>query len=449
MSTPSERDALIEELVRQYRQQLDAQLPNTPQTLDQIEDIAGRLGQEVSQDVQKRLVQKQAKTQKQKRQTCPCGAVARYKGYQPRQIVTVHGVVIVRRAVYYCAACQHNVVPLDALLGLDAGSTTTQVRQWAAYLSALLPFAQAATTLNLLTRVGLSAATLERIACQVGTTLRHRQQQEVRAHHQDRLPEPAGKARRRLYIGMDGVFVPLREGWKKDGSQGGLTCRYGECKIGIVYEAAQDKHGQDTQVVARAYTATLENAEAFGPLLGTLAHQQGHHRCRDVVLLADGAAWVWQIAAKQFTQATQIVDFFHACQHLTQVAEARFGANTPAAQDWQKARREDLLKDRLEQVLAEIKAWRPSSEAKRKLRQTEYAYFASNAPRMRYQTFQQQGYHIGSGVVEASCKQVVTQRMKLAGMHWRQETAEAILTLRAAQLSSQPPDLRACCAIPN
>lgn len=449
MFTKTEREILVEELVRQYRKQLNEQLPDVDQTLDQIEDIAGRVGRHVSADIQKHLTQKQTKSLPAKRPQCSCGADARYKGKQPRQIVTRHGVLLVRRAVYYCAACRKNVVPADAVLGLDSGSCTTQVRSWTAYLSALLPFAQAAATLELLTRVALSAASVERMALAVGTALRQQQHKEVEAHHKDRLPEPDGKARRRLYIGMDGVFVPLRDAWKKDKSAGELTCRYGECKVGVVYEAAVDKNGKDSDVLARAYTATLENAETFGPLLGTLAHQQGHHRCRDVVLLADGAAWIWQIAAKQFPGATQIVDFFHASQHLATVAEARFGANSAEGTAWQKARREDLLNDRLETVLKEIKAWQPRCEAKRKVRQTEYGYFYTNAHRMRYKTFAEKGCHIGSGVVEASCKQIATQRMKLAGMHWRQETAEAILALRTAQLSTQPPDLRPYCVLPN
>jgi hypothetical protein len=449
MSTEPEREALIEELVRQYRQQLDKQLPDADQTLDQIEDIAGQVGRNVSEDIQKRLTQKQTKSPPVKRQECVCGGQARYKGKQPRQIVTLHGVVVVRRAVYYCAPCKKNVVPTDAVLGLDGGCCTLQVRAKSAYLCALLPFAQAAIALERLVNVVLSADTVERIAVAVGSALGQQQQKDVAAHQNDCLPEPDGKARRRLYIGLDGVFVPLREGWKKDGTAGDLTCRYGECKVGVVYEAAQDKNGKDRQVLARAYVATLENAEAFGPLLGTLAHQQGQHRCRDLVVLADGAVWIWQIAAKQFTGATQIVDFFHACQHLTAVADARFGAGSAEGLAWQKARRADLLADRVESVLLEIKAWQPRSEAKRKLRQTEYNYFYTNAARMRYKTFAEKGYHIGSGVVEASCKQIATQRMKLAGMHWRQETAEAILTLRAAQLSTQPPDLKAFCGMAN
>jgi hypothetical protein len=172
-------------------------------------------------------------------------------------------------------------------------------------------------------------------------------------------------------------------------------------------------------------------------------------RCQDVVVLADGAPWIWQIAGKQFTGATQIVDFFHACQHLAALAEARFGKASTEGQQWQKARQEDLRNNRLKNVLLEIRAWQPRSQTKRQLRHRTYLYFHHNAERMQYQTFLEKGYHIGSGVVEASCKQIVTQRMKLAGMHWRQESAEAIVALRAAQLSTQPRDLKPFCAMPN
>ena len=449
MSTQSEREALIEELVRKFRQQLVEQLPHKDQTLDQIEDIAGHVGNAVSQEIQEQITKKQDNKSRIKRQSCSCGNELRYKGRKSRHMVTRHGSLCLRRGIYYCAVCQKNTVPADIALGLDAGGYTTRLREWAAHLAALLPFGQAANTLEKLTQVRLSVATLERIAVVVGNRMRKQQQSHVQSHHIGHLPEPSGKIRRRLYIGMDGVFVPLRDEWKKDGSQGNLSCRYAECKLGVVYEPRIGKDGKDCQVLARTYTATMENAEAFGPMVGTLAHQEGHHLCRDVVILADGATWIWQIAAKQFSGATRIVDYFHACQHLTLVAKARYGVNSEEGKAWHKDRCEDLLQDRLATVLKEIKEWQPRSEAKRALRRAQYGYFVSNAERMRYQTFRDKGYHIGSGVVEAGCKQLATQRMKLGGTHWRQATAEAILTLRAALLSTQSTNLRPYCTMLN
>lgn len=446
-STP-ERNALIADLLEKMRRQLQEQLPDQSATLDQIEEAAGQIGRQVSQDIQKRLIKQHGQQPRPPKTQCACGAPARYKGQQARSIVTAHGVLTFKRACYHCAACQHTLAPLDHALGLDSGSTSTQVRLWVALLAGQLPFAQAATTLQTLTQVALSAASVERLSVTIGTSLRKHQHQQAQQHQTGCLPEPSQPRPKRLYIGLDGVFVPLREAWKKDKSQGALTCRFGECKSGVVYEACSDNQGKDSRVRTCAYVATLGNADAFAPLLGTVAHQQGHHLAKEVVVIGDGAPWIWQLAAKQFTGAVQIVDFFHVSQHLAEVAEARFGKGSPEARQWLSTRQEQLKTNRLDAVLADIRAWRPTSAAKRQLRLGTFAYLANNAPRMRYQTFLEKGYHIGSGVVEATCKHVVAQRLDQAGMHWRQASAEAVVALRAAQLCTRPPDLRPHCAMP-
>jgi hypothetical protein len=446
MSASSDKDAIIEAVLDKIRKQLQEQIPDRDQTLDQIEETAFRIGRSVSQEIERQVTQKHNKKPHPPKHACTCGGQARYKGQQPRQIVTRNGVLVFVRACYYCAICHKTLAPDDTILGLDSGSTTLQVREWTAYLCAMLPFAEAATTLELLTRVNLSAATMERISLVVGRSLRAQQKEEAHRHHEDHLPESQQRPRR-LYVSMDGIFAPLRDPWSKDGNKGSLNCRFGECKVGVVYEPLQDGQGRDQKVRTRAYVSTFESADTFGPLLGTLAHQQGHHRAKEVIVLADGAAWIWQIAAKQFTGAVQIVDFFHACQHLATVAESRFGKGSAEGAEWLSARKDDLKESRIATVLEEIKAWKPRSVAKRKLRRCEYDYFYKNSERMRYRTFLERGYHIGSGVMEAGCKQNVTQRFKQVGMHWRQETAEAIVTLRSARLSTKQTDLRPHCAM--
>jgi len=445
--TDNQREALIAELLDKMRRQLEEQLPDDRATLDQIEDAAGKIGRTLSQEIQRGLVQKrqQSKTSKT---VCECGRLVRNKGQQSRCVVTAHGVLTVERAIYHCSACQHSFAPLDRELGLDGGSTTTQVRLWIALLAGQLPFAQASTTLQMLTGVFVSPSSIERQSVAIGTSLRQRHQEQANRHQAGQLPEPASKPGR-LYIGWDGVFVPLRDAWKKNKSAGKLSCRYGECKTGVVYETKVDKDGKDTQVRTHAYVATLDKVESFGPLLGTLAHQSGHHRAKEVVVSGDGAAWIWQLAAKQFAGAVQIVDFFHAAEHLGKVAEARFGEGNPEGKTWLSARLTELKTNQLDKVLSSVRSWRPSSLVKQKLRHSTCAYFSANAERMRYQTFLEKGYHIGSGVVEATCKHVVTQRLDQAGMHWRQETAEAIVALRAAQLSTRQTDLRPFCRMLN
>ena len=176
----------------------------------------------------------------------------------------------------------------EATPGLDRGETTPQVRHRVSLLAPHLGFATTAQVLEQTRALNLIAATVERIAVRVGTSLRQEQHDEAHLHHQERLPDRRTACPRRLYIGADGLMMPLREMWKQDYSPGSLTCRYDECKTGVVYEAAADTTGRDTRVRTRAYTATLQGVGTFERLPGTLVHRCGYHAAREVVTLGDG-----------------------------------------------------------------------------------------------------------------------------------------------------------------
>jgi hypothetical protein len=447
MHSNPDREALIEETMRQIRKQLEEKLPADTATLDQIEEAVADIGSAFQRDLQQRIADKRAKQPRDNRLACPCGGRATYKDMQTRTLITRHGRLPFRRPWYYCPGCKQGFSPLDRALGLDQSDTSLWVRQQSAHLSARLTFEESVTTLKRLSDVNICAATVERVACHVGGSLQADLYEHAQKHRQGALPDQKTACPRRLYVSVDGLMVPLRQPWKKDGSEGALNCRYAECKLGVVYETNQDKEGKDSGVRWQDYVASFEDCDKFAPLVGLLAHRNGHHAAKEVVFLSDGAVWIRHLAAREFPGAVYIVDFFHACDHLAKVADARFGKGSAESLAWQQARQVDLKSNRLDQVLREIKEWRPSNQEKRELRQTEYLYFANNAERMRYQTFLEQGYHIGSGVVEASCKRVVAQRLDQAGMHWRQETAEAMVALRAAELSSHSPDFRPHCAM--
>jgi Uncharacterised protein family (UPF0236) len=442
MHSDPDRDALIDQALARLRKKLQDDLPSEEATLDEIEEAVDKIGTELMRDLQRRLVQQRAKKPRDNQSACACGTLARYRGLYLKSVMTAHGLLRWKRPYYYCGRCQRGFAPLDARLGLDRSETTRQVRLWSVELAAHHGFEHAAATLRRLRGLDLSAATLERLAVQVGTSLRAAQRAQAHLHQQDRLPDARTACPRRLYIGADGIMTPLRDAWKKDGSLGRLQCRYAECKTGVVYQTQVDKTGRDSRVQTKSYVATLGGVALFEGLLATQAHYSGQHAAREVVVLGDGAPWIWLMFARLCPGALQILDFYHACEHLGTLAEAMFGAGTEAGREWQQARQAELKSNQVGQVLQAIAAWKPKSAAHHKLRRTEFGYFRHNAARMRYQTYLQQGYHIGSGVVEAACKHVIGQRLDQAGMHWRQETAEAIITLRAAQLSTHPPDLR-------
>jgi hypothetical protein len=441
MPEQTDREALIETVLTELRRQLEAELPPETATLDEIEAAVTRIGGTLRRDLQDQIVQRRARGPRDNRRACPtCGQAARYHAMAPRLITTCHGELRFLRPYYHCPGCRTGFAPLDEALGLDAGSTTAQVRDWIAQVAAQLPFASTGALLARLTGVVVGESTVERVTVAVGNALSQAQRAAATPEQRRFLPAPRHKPQR-LYISMDGIMTPLRDPWKRDGSRGTLTCRWGECKTAVLYEARPGEKG-DAGVVRRAYLATLGDVDTFRPLISTAARQCGYAYAKEKIVLADGAAWIWVLVASQFPEAVEIVDYFHACEHLWTVARAGLGPDPEAMHAWVRARQDELLHDRVEAVLQAIAAWEPRTQGEGDLQATEYGYFQQNQHRMQYGSFRAKGYHISSGVMEAGCKHVVASRLDQAGMHWRQESAEAVVTLRAALLSTEPPDLR-------
>jgi len=444
--TAAERERLIEAMLARYREVLRQRLADEPQTLDEIEETVEEIGQVMEAELARRLLKRkeQPELPEENQAICPhCGDAGRYRATEERRLITRHGEYFLARRRYYCPRCRQGFVPLDRQLGLDRGETTQQVRLWVAQLAPRVAVGEGNDLLADLTGVTLGASTFARIALQVGTALRQAEQAGAQRHHAGH-PPPVVRKPQRLYISVDGIFAPLREPWKKDGSRGPLLCRYGECKTAIVYEAQAGEKG-DEGVLWRAYTATFASAEAFTPLVATLAHRAGHHFAKELVFLADGQAYNWAIAASQFPTAVQIVDFQHATEHLYAVARACFGEGNGRVAPWVEERQEELLHDQVAAVGAALAALEIRTAEQRQAQTREIGYFAHNAERMRYGTFRKHGYQIATGVMEAACKQVVHQRLDQVGMHWRQPNAEAFVALRAALLSTAPADLRPYC----
>lgn len=202
----------------------------------------------------------------------------------------------------------------------------------------------------------------------------------------------------------------------------------------------------------RQYTATLEPVETFEKLVAGLADHCGSERAAELGVLADGLGYHGRIAEDYFPEALQILDFYHALEHLRMRArlclegsQAGTGEDgvTPAA--WVATQKEQLLQDGVAEVSAAILALPASSAEARECREETHGYFQRNAERRRYRTFLEAGYQIGSGVMEAARKTVVHQRLDQSGMHWRPETADSVVALRANQLSHSPRDLRPYC----
>jgi hypothetical protein len=234
------------------------------------------------------------------------------------------------------------------------------------------------------------------------------------------LPPQRDTHQNRKGISLDGGMVNIRgEGWK-------------EFKVGTIFEVEQrwqrDPNTRELiQIphgVGMVYTAMLGSVSEFAPMFWRLAVEQHIPQSDDTSVTADGAEWIWNLAMDLFPDSLQIVDWFHACQHLSLASSALFPDDVERAKGWYAHRLDDLFHGAAASIALELECADFSDHAH---------YFRVHQRRMQYQEFREDGYPIGSGTVESAIKQFKS-RLAGAGMRWSRPAARQMLFLRAAAL---------------
>jgi hypothetical protein len=182
--------------------------------------------------------------------------------------------------------------------------------------------------------------------------------------------------------------------------------------------------------------ATFQPAHVFAGLVKAEGIRRGAGRARQLTILGDGAAWIWNIASSKFPEATQVVDLYHAREHLHDLARFLEFMLGDRKDEWLAARLEDLDYGDIDGICTAARVY-PLTGVKKDELDTALGYFENNAPRMRYKWFRSRGLFVGSGVVEAGCKAVIGQRLKSSDIRWTVAGAGAIAALRCQQASSQ------------
>jgi hypothetical protein len=375
----------------------------------------------------------------------PCGQghEAGLVAYRDKVIDTVLGPAALTRAWYHCAICGHGLAPRDAELGVAGSSMSPGLTAMNDQAAAAGPFAKAARLLEVLAGVRLTVKRVERGAEASGAAAAQAVRDRAGLITGRKLvPLPPSPLPDKLYAAIDGTGVPVtaketagRPGKAEDG-----RARTREVKLAVFF--TQDKLDAKGYPVrdqdSSSYVATFEPASVFAGLVEAEGIRRGARHVRQMTILGDGAAWIWGIASSKFPEATQIVDLFHAREHLHDLArllEFMLGDRT---EDWLAARLQDLDYGDIDAICAAARGY-PLAGVKKDEMDTALGYFQNNAPRMRYKWFRSRGLFVGSGAVEAGCKSVIGQRLKLSGMHWTVQGAHAIATLRCQQ-ASRPED---------
>jgi hypothetical protein len=371
---------------------------------------------------------------------CGHGHDAGFAAYRDKVIDTVLGPVTLRRAWYHCAACGHGLAPRDAELGVAGTSLSPGLTAMNDKAAAAGPFAGAAGLLADLAGVSLTAKRVERAAEASGAA----QAAAVRERSaliasRKLVPLPPSPQPDKLYGVIDGTGVPMtaketagREGKGEDG-----RARTREVKMAVFF--TQDKLDEDGYPVrdrdSSSYIATFEPAAAFQRLVRAEGIRRGADHVRQLTIIGDGAAWIWNLAAAAFPEATHIVDLYHAREHLHSLTRSLEFMLLDRRDEWLAARLEDLDPGDIDGIETAVRNY-PLEGVKKDEAERELGYFLNNAPRMRYRWFRSRGLFVGSGVVEAGCKSVIGQRLKQAGMHWTTAGADAIIALRCREASS-------------
>jgi hypothetical protein len=245
----------------------------------------------------------------------------------------------------------------------------------------------------------------------------------------------------KLYIAIDGTGVPVvpRETQGRRGKDASGKAKTREAKVGCVFtQTQQDAQGYPIRDAdSTSYVGAIETSEAFGPRIYAEAVRRGLRQAQKVIVLGDGAPWIWEIATEYFPFATQIVDLYHARERLADLGKIVYGPTREKARQWTAARKDQLDEGDVEAVITSMERLRPRQYKVREEVRKAIDYFQTNKDRMRYAEFRSQNLFVGSGVVEAGCKTIMGLRLKQSGMRWTVAGANAIIALRCCQLSGR------------
>lgn len=374
---------------------------------------------------------------------CGSGHRAVFVDYRPKSIVTAVGRVNVLRAYYHCAACKKGKFPKDQSLDIEKTQFSPGVRRMMALVGAKESFDAGRDDLRTLAGISVSDKDIERHAEAIGEDI---EVLAVKARQEAALSNviPLMPIIENLVISVDGTGVPMvrKETQGRQGKDESGIAKTREAKLGVLFTTSgMDKEGhpvrnKDTTV----YTGGIETCDEFGERIYAEAMRYGLSRAKGVSVLGDGAVWIWNIAADKFPNATQIVDYFHASEHLGDLAKVVHAKNTAIRDLWLDMQRKELLEGDVALVIDSMgRMETDDKEAKEMIRKT-VQYFETNEHRMQYAKFRKMGLFIGSGVIEAGCKTIVGQRLKQSGMRWTKRGANAIISLRCCQRSSQWED---------
>jgi hypothetical protein len=348
---------------------------------------------------------------------CACGGALRFRQRRPVRVHTVlPGRDVAATAVYaQCETCRRGAWPVLRELGVDGEGFTPALQALGTLAAVIDPYESAsAELLERMAGVPVSTEKLQALVREAGARATASLTAEPVA------AGPSREAQSPLTVGIDGGMIFVDRRWQ-------------EVKLACLYDGA-DRVSTPTRgtLTRRAVVAVRGGPADLSARLWPQAAALGAAD-RRVVVLGDGAPWIWHLAEVMFPDRVEILDWYHADEHISAVARTLYGEGTDKAATWRATQLDRLAADDVDQVIESLRflGAHQRTATKRTAVADLARYLTTNRARMRYHTFRAAGYAIGSGAVESAVSHVVQQRMKRVGMRWRSTGADAMLALRS------------------
>ena len=388
---------------------------------------------------------------------CPhCGAPLKRAKIKERTLRSQWGEVTLRRVWGYCPKCKQWSAPADHAIALPQSEQNTPLYgETLAYLGTKLPASEAAEVVERVLGDAVAPSRVERQTRRAAQKALEQREEDVQAalstaeRHAFAREHAAGlpKEEFALLILIDGWMIRERDHWGQSEAmrrQGQDPKRWHETKTARIYRlpASEWHEGAVASLAGSNYVATRTEAEPFSELVWTEALRSGLLQARRVLVVADGGAWIWNIARDRFSFAQGTLDFYHACQPMYAVAAAIFGEHTAEAKAWFEPLRHQLRHGGEAGVLhslADLKAL-IEDETARAVAQRETEYLERHRDHPGYEAKAQRGEPVGSGAIESACKQYQV-RFQRGGQFWGRNWDEGLLELKSRQLAGRWNDL--------
>jgi len=372
------------------------------------------------------------------------GKKYKFVGYRDNTLHGLFGEIRYRRAYYVgCQGQGESWIPLDERLGI-AKRHTPGFHYFLSSFTGREAYQESLDRFHEIFRPdGRHLVSMRKaldLDYELGGRLEQQRQHEIQQVFQGRQALEVQRALQgTVAVSIDATKVreKLREYIDDCGKK---RCEIGfrDAKIGVISQARWDAERSEAYCTDSSYVAGIEHADEFFRRVWVEMNRRiADPRKPRIVFLADGANWIWDRVADLTNESSVLIlDFYHACEHLSALCKELYGEQTEPYWQHFNAWREDFLQGKVLEVIGELKQLRAGCRgAKRKILQDQISYFQDNKDRMHYERYRAMQLPIGSGTVESSCKNVIGGRMKQGGMTWSESGADGMLQIRTSLAS--------------